>query len=176
MPRALTRVNTVSHFILIFVCAHFCNKMERCQLRKTLKYFRTNKKWYHNLICIMKNCLILFHFHCCGSLQSYYIVPLTIWHQLFLKFWLVYTWFFAHSRDQWAVTRLENVRQLKIRRGKKLSFQFTCTTSKTEKLQFWKSLNYFNILWWKNMWRQIWRCPMEKCLILFHFHCLDLIK
>ena len=26
-------------FILIFVCAHFCNKIERCQLWKSLKYF-----------------------------------------------------------------------------------------------------------------------------------------
>ena len=48
---------------------------------------------------------------------------LTIWHQLFREFWLVDTWFFAHPRDQGAVTRLENVCQLNIRRDKKLGFQ-----------------------------------------------------
>ena len=24
----------------------------------------------------------------------------------------------------------------------------------------------------KTIWHQIWICPIEKCLILFHFHCL----
>ena len=33
------------------------------------------------------------------------------------------TWFFAHPRDHRDVTRLENVRQLNIRRGEKLGFQ-----------------------------------------------------
>ena len=54
-----------------------------------------------------------------------HIVRLTIWHQLFLEFWLVDTWFFAHWRDQRVVTCLENVRQLNIRQGKKLGFQFS---------------------------------------------------
>ena len=49
-------------------------------------------------------------------------VRLTIWHHLFLEFWLVDTWFFIHWGHQRAVTRLENVRQLNIRRGKKLGF------------------------------------------------------
>ena len=39
-------------------------------------------------------------------------VRLTIWHLLFLELWLVDTWFFTHPRDQRAVARLENVRQL----------------------------------------------------------------
>ena len=34
-------------------------------------------------------------------------VRLTIWHQLFLEFWLVNTWFFAHWRRQRTVTRLK---------------------------------------------------------------------
>ena len=58
-----------------------------------------------------------------------YPVPyicLATWHQLFLKFWLVNTWFFAYPLDQRAVTRLENVRQLNIRRGKKLGFVIEC--------------------------------------------------
>ena len=33
--------------------------------------------------------------------------------------------FFSQSRDQRAVTRLENIRQLNIRRDKKLSFQLS---------------------------------------------------
>ena len=40
-----------------------------------------------------------------------HIVPLKIWHQLFLEFWLVDARFFAHPRDQQTVTRLENVRR-----------------------------------------------------------------
>ena len=36
---------------------------------------------------------------------------------LFVEFWLVDTWLFAHWRHQRAVTRLKNVRQLNIRRG-----------------------------------------------------------
>ena len=54
-----------------------------------------------------------------------HIVRLTIWHHLFLEFWLVNTWFSAHWRRQRAVTRLENVRQLNLRRGKKLGFQLS---------------------------------------------------
>ena len=53
------------------------------------------------------------------------IVRLTIRHQLFLEFWLVNGWFFAHPHDQDAVTRLENVHQLNIRRDKKLGFQLS---------------------------------------------------
>ena len=45
-----------------------------------------------------------------------------MWQHVFLEFWLVNTWFFAHWRHQRVVTRLENVRQLNIRRGKKLGF------------------------------------------------------
>ena len=48
-----------------------------------------------------------------------------IWQHLFLEFWLVGTWFFAHWRHQSAVTCLEKVRQLNIRRGKKLYFQLS---------------------------------------------------
>ena len=46
---------------------------------------------------------------------------------LFFEFWLVDTWFFAHPRDQGAVTRLKNVRQLNIRQGKKLGFKLSHT-------------------------------------------------
>ena len=53
------------------------------------------------------------------------IVRPAIWHHLFLEFWLVSTWFFAHWRHQRAVTHVENVRQLNIRRGKKLGFQLS---------------------------------------------------
>ena len=52
-----------------------------------------------------------------------HIVRLIIWYHLFLEFWLVKTRFFAHWIHQHAVIRLKNVRQLNIRRGKKLSFQ-----------------------------------------------------
>ena len=48
------------------------------------------------------------------------IVPLAIRHHLFLGFWLVNTWFFAHPHDHRAVTCLNNIHQLNIRRGKKL--------------------------------------------------------
>ena len=44
---------------------------------------------------------------------------------LFVEFWLVDTWLFAHWRHQRAVTRLKNVRQLNIRRGIKLGFQLS---------------------------------------------------
>ena len=54
-----------------------------------------------------------------------HIVRLAIWHHLFLTFWLVHTWFFTHWRHQRAVTHLKNVRQLNIRRDKKLRFQLS---------------------------------------------------
>ena len=47
-----------------------------------------------------------------------HIVRFTIWHHLFLEFWLVNIWFFAHWSHQLAAARLENVRQLNIRRSK----------------------------------------------------------
>ena len=43
----------------------------------------------------------------------------------FLEFWLTDTWIFVYWRHQRALTRLENVRQLNIRRGKKLGFQLS---------------------------------------------------
>ena len=46
----------------------------------------------------------------------------------FFKFWLVDTWIFADWRNHRAVTRLENVRQSSIRRGKKLGFQLYINT------------------------------------------------
>ena len=58
---------------------------------------------------------------------SLHIVPLAIWHYLFLELWLVDTWFFVHPCDQHAKTRLGNVRQLNIRRSKKLGFQLSHT-------------------------------------------------
>ena len=33
-------------------------------------------------------------------LQVRHIIPLVIWHHLFLKFWSVNAWFFFHPRDQ----------------------------------------------------------------------------
>ena len=53
-----------------------------------------------------------------ASINNVHIVRLTIWHHLFLDFWLVNTSFFAYWRHQRAVTRLKNVRQLNTRRGK----------------------------------------------------------
>ena len=50
---------------------------------------------------------------------------LTMRHYLFFEFWLVDTWFFTHWRHHHAVTRLENVRQSNIRRGKRLGFQLS---------------------------------------------------
>ena len=47
--------------------------------------------------------------------NSYQKVSLAIWNHLFLKFWLVSTWAFAHWCHQCVVTRLENVCQLNIR-------------------------------------------------------------
>ena len=52
-------------------------------------------------------------------------VPLPIWHHLFFEFWLVNTWIFTHWSHQRAVTGLENVCQLNVRRGKKLGFQLS---------------------------------------------------
>ena len=57
-----------------------------------------------------------------------HIVRLTMRHHLFLEFWLVGTWFFAHWRHHRAVSRLENVCQSSIRRGKKLGFQLSQNT------------------------------------------------
>ena len=54
-----------------------------------------------------------------------HIVRLAIWQQLFLGFWLVNTWFSAYPCDQYAGTLLEIVRQLTIRRSKKLDFQLS---------------------------------------------------
>ena len=60
-------------------------------------------------------------YHTKRKISALHTVPLTIWHHLFLEFWLVDTWIFAHWRHQCTVTRLENVRKLNIRRGFQLS-------------------------------------------------------
>ena len=80
----------------------------------------------------------------------WHIVRLTIWHHLFLEFWLVNTWFFAHWRHQRAVTRLENVRQLNIRRDKKLGFQLSHRQPLTPKPHvLLKSIKKFNLYFYK---------------------------
>ena len=40
------------------------------------------------------------------------------------------------------------------------------------KLIHLKVIEIFEYFLTKNTWYQIWICHMEKCLILFHFHCL----
>ena len=59
------------------------------------------------------------------ALTRAYSLTITIWHHLFLKFWLANTWFFAHWHHQSVVNRLEDVRQLNIKRGQKLDFQLS---------------------------------------------------
>ena len=56
---------------------------------------------------------------------AFYIVRLTMWHHLFLEFWLVNTWFFVDWRHESAVARLENVRQLNKRRDKNMGFKLS---------------------------------------------------
>ena len=68
---------------------------------------------------------LFLHYYPLTSKTIYHIVRLTIWNHLFLEFWLVRTWFCARWCHQRAVTRLENVRQLNIRWGKKLGFQLS---------------------------------------------------
>ena len=99
----------------------------------------------------------------CKSFRTifrYHIVPLTIWKQLFLEYWMIRTWSFAHPQNQRAVTRLKNARQLSIRRGKKLGFQlfyrqplitkfatevFTNNTT-TMVIKLWEFLIFYQIL------------------------------
>ena len=57
--------------------------------------------------------------------KSIHIVRLTMRHHLFLEFWSVDTWIIADWRHHRAVTRLENVRQSNIRRGKKFGVQLS---------------------------------------------------
>ena len=45
---------------------------------------------------------------------------------------------------------------------------------KIEKCWFWKSLKYFNVLI-KNIWCQVWLCPVKQCLIWFKLRCLSRI-
>ena len=71
--------------------------------------------------------------------------------------------------DQWKwcqvwMCRMENVWVCFI------SIVWVHFSHKTGKFWSWKSLKYFNIFWQKNIWCQIWKGPMEKCLNLFNFH------
>ena len=72
------------------------------------------------------------------------IVCLTIWSHLFREIWLVNIWFFAQGHQQRAVTYLENVRQLNIRRGKNLGFQLSHRQP------------------WKDEWTFGWYCILEE--------------
>ena len=85
---------------------------------------------------------------------------------------LKWDWKVANYKSHWnIVTIFEYVPRENIR----FCFNFTVLvhfSNKTEKFWFWKSLKYFNIFWWRKIWCHIWIYPMEKCLILFHFHCL----
>ena len=86
----------------------------------------------HNFWMIPTVEFVMFHLYFQINLSyspSYNLTP------PFLKFWLVSTWFFAHWRHQRAV------RQLNIRRGKKLVFQLSHRqplTSKTSTVSFIK--------------------------------------
>ena len=66
--------------------------------------FEFNPLLLESSLLVFQNFLLL--------LINLHIVPLTIWYHLFLEFWLVDTWFFAHPQDQCAATCLKNVRQL----------------------------------------------------------------
>ena len=97
----------------------FCNCYQIPQLNCKLK--RYDMTWYgihvrYDIYVI--TCLF-------NTFAFIHIVRLTMRHHLFLKFWLVDTWFFADWRHHRAVTRLESVRQSNIRRGKKLGVQLS---------------------------------------------------
>lgn len=51
---------------------------------------------FQSLLTIL-NCMFRF---CFRKFNIEHIVSLKMWHQIFLEFWLVYTWFFAHPPDQ----------------------------------------------------------------------------
>ena len=85
---------------------------------------------------------------------SMHIVGLTIWHHLFLEFWLVNIWFFAHWRHQRIVTHLENIRQLNIRRGKKLGFQLSYKQPPCKKLWSARERRTYNF-WYTYLYIQI---------------------
>ena len=95
-----------------------------------------------------------------------HIVRLTIWHYLFLEFWLVVdTWFFAC----W----LQNVHQLNIRRGKKLCFQLPHRQPPTDSYPPGHNLNSYpdpNPLRWV-YFRGIFREPFHSGWLLLQIGC-----
>ena len=115
------------HQYRLICCKKFCNR--------TVLSCRTQVVWllFQDIVCpYYNNSLqdqVLYYLRL--SFDTFiclvHIARLTIWNHLFSEFCLVDTWVFAHWRFQRAVTRLENVRQLDIRRDKKLSFQLSDT-------------------------------------------------
>ena len=77
-----------------------------------------------------------------------HLVRLTMKPHLFLEFWFVDAWFFADWRHYRDVTRLENVRQSSIRRGKKLGFQLSHKHPLTlQMLMLEEGIASFNLKW-----------------------------
>ena len=103
-----------------------------------------------------------------------HIVRLTIWHYLFLEFWLVVdTWFFACWLHQRVVAYFENVHQLNIRRGKKLGFQLPHRQPPTDSYPPGHNLNSYpdpNPLRWV-YFRGIFREPFHSGWLLLQIGC-----
>ena len=112
---------TLKENISIFSLHIYLKSIKHNSKIQTTMFFypRVSFPWKSSL----KECLFLssiYLFKSKSTKKTSYTARVTIWYQLFLEFWLVYTWIFAHWRHQCAVARLKNVRQLNERWGKKL--------------------------------------------------------
>ena len=90
-----------------------------------INVFKILLKFSHNIESVLSSLILLSHKSAIFSpldlarfQDCFTYISITIWHHLFLEFSLVDTWFFAHWRHQRVVTRLQNIRQLNIRRVK----------------------------------------------------------
>ena len=153
------------NYFLSFFCAHFCNEIERCQLWKSLKYFS-----------------IL------GPIKSHNRFEYVQWKSA----WFCFIWLFEFT----SVIKLRNFNfenhwntliffdkkymtsDLNKSHGKMsdsvlfplFGFDLVIKLRNFDFESHWSTLIVFDI---KSIWRQIWICLMEKCLILFHFHLLS---
>ena len=110
------------------------------------------------------------------------------WKNLWFCFIFIVWVHFSHKTEKcwfWKSLKYFNIFMIKrdvvsdlnISHGKmsyfvsSLFFGFTLII-KLRYFNFESHWNTFMIFIIKKIWSQIWICPMKKCLILFHFHCL----
>ena len=144
--------------------AHFCNDIHKCQLYKSLKYFST--------LWPMKSDVRFEHISCKNVWFCFIsIVWVYVSHKTKeFRFWKSLKYFYFLTKK---ISDFDKKNALYGRMSDFVSFLLFRLKLVIKLKNFYFETHWNTLIFLiKNIWCQIWICPMEKCLIFLHFYRL----